>query len=79
MPNPTPNRPLWEVMFNARCSTMDDENIVSEARACAAAELRAIAKEASKRLSPEESSYPHDGRDLVAWLRAEADRAEAGE
>jgi hypothetical protein len=77
MTDSTPNRPLYRMMHDAYESVvlLPGRNRPEGL----AAELRAIAKEASKRLSPEESSYPHDGRDLVAWLRAEADRAEAGE
>jgi hypothetical protein len=68
------NRPLWKVLFNARCSTMDDENIVSEARACAAAELRAIAEAIALRFEEHEPAST-----INTWLEEEADRAEAGE
>jgi hypothetical protein len=71
------SKPMWRVMFSARCSTMDDENIVSNARACAAAELRAIADVLEDRWCV---GYLSDNPgEILAWLRAEADRAEEDE
>jgi hypothetical protein len=72
------NPPLWQVMLQVRWPATPSHKLKlsTDERAELADELRAIADEASKRLSPEESSYPYDGRDLVAWLRTEADRAE---
>jgi hypothetical protein len=70
----TTSEPLWRVLFNAKCSTMDDENIMSNARACAAAELRAIAEAIALRFEEHEPAST-----INTWLEEEADRAEAGD
>jgi hypothetical protein len=67
MPDPTPNRPLWEVMqaayFEGRKPGHCD-------RLGYAAELRAIASEI-KQAAQLRTSY-----ETAEWLLAEADRAE---
>jgi hypothetical protein len=71
MTDPTPNRPpLWEVMREAvkNAPLAEYENL-------AAAELRAIADELPKQLA----RWGHEEMAVQAFLRSEADRAEAGE
>jgi len=81
MTNPTNRPPLWEVMREAS-HTADAIGIASTdqfMRACAAAELRAIADEAEKQFACfTDTSGRIVAETMVNWLRAEADRAEAG-
>jgi hypothetical protein len=68
MPDPTPNRPpLWRVLREA----FDYGKPLEDAYA---AEIRAIAKEIEARIY---SDQPIEA--VIELLRAEADRAEAGE
>jgi hypothetical protein len=71
MPDPTPNRPLWEVMHDAylKCELSGPRGHLGFA-----AELRAIAEEASRRYGGNDPAIS-----LIAWLELEADCAEAGE
>jgi hypothetical protein len=65
---PSGNRPLWWIMQGAYFEGRKPGHCD---RLGYAAELRAIAKEASRR---------YDANDpIIAWLELEADRAEAGE
>jgi hypothetical protein len=68
MTDPT-NRPLWQVMRQA------DRSAASDYRSPEARILRAIAEEIAKR-DPDNSM---SALAVEEWLRAEADRAEAGE
>jgi hypothetical protein len=84
MTNPTPERPpLWEVMRDAYIQSsgtlIDDlgrEVLSGPDREEFAAMLRAIAKEIRHRW---DADPPDDiAIEIVVWLLAEADRAEAG-
>jgi len=65
-------RPLWEVMQNAY-----DRQLIAAVgvdaldRLCYAAEIRAIAEEASRRYEGNDPAIS-----IIAWLETEADRAE---
>jgi hypothetical protein len=74
MPDPTPNRPLWWIMQGAYFEGRKPGHCD---RLGYAAELRAIADAAEKRWA-----YIYEKallNEIVAWLRDEADRAEAGD
>jgi hypothetical protein len=72
MADPTPNRPLWEVM---EASFLAGRNPGYCDRRGYAAELRAIAGEMCSRFF----SSIEDNPVFYDWLLAEADRAEAGQ
>jgi hypothetical protein len=74
MTNPTPNRPLWEVMQVAFQDGFEKSRDVGDPDGHGyAAELRAIAQEIQRRVELWHSD------DVVRWLHSEADHAEAGE
>jgi hypothetical protein len=84
MPDPTPNRPLWQVMHDAFLEVLRPRPLHPDPeRIGGAAMLRAIVSEIQRRwdvVLPDDSEFHGDtGMEIVAWLRAEADRAEAGE
>ena len=73
------NRPLWrkmEVAYSESEKPGGVENWLSEHGY--AAEIRAIADELQERRSNLETGYNLRPEGIIAWLRAEADRAEAG-
>lgn len=71
-----PNPPLWEVMHDAL-------GVIGIPPKNYAAELRAIVSEIQRRwdaVLPDNSAlYCDTGMEIVAWLLAEADRAETGD
>ena len=74
MPNPTPNRPLWQVMHDAAIEISQTSGPIASRRFYAAA-LRAIAEEVWSR---GQSGEAVDYGDIFNWLHKEADRAEMG-
>lgn len=75
MTNPAPNdQPLWQVMEAAWESA--PEVPMNQEGHCYAAELRALADIIERRGAKKLDLDPGETAD---WLRAEADRAEAGE
>jgi G:T/U-mismatch repair DNA glycosylase len=81
-PTPTPNRPLWQVIYTAGRRDGDDGSIHPWEAKQIAAELRAIAKWVEECTVSTTAFGPNDMP--VVWriaglLLAEADKAEAGE
>jgi hypothetical protein len=79
MNNPTPNRPLWEVMRDALSAIPKDTSFKGGdgfVCVCVAAQLRALAEELAKK----QSEWRANCTDMsaVMWLMEEADRADAG-
>jgi hypothetical protein len=70
-PDPTPSRPLWKVMRDAYDDAFPEYDEITDGYA---AELRAIAERIQDEYA---SGISVVG--VVSMLRAEADRAEAGE
>lgn len=70
----TDPRPLWEVMYHSfwKCPK---ENW----RLSCAYMIRAVADWIEKRQVGDYAVTPPDVREVIGWLRAEADRAERGE
>jgi hypothetical protein len=77
MADPTPNRPpLWEVMQDAYFKGRNPG--ISEPHGYAA-EIRAIADEAQVQFDGHFAGRWEKELRIIDWLRAEADRADAGE
>jgi hypothetical protein len=76
MTDPT-NRPLWQAMQDAYCGT--DFTPEPLDAPLYAAEIRAIAEEIERRRRLLEPGYNLSPEEIIAWLLAEADRAEAGD
>jgi hypothetical protein len=79
MTNPTPNRPLWQVMQDARPPglTTPDRFWMYE-RDCCAAELRAIAEAVQTQFTKHFADGDAVLLEVINWLLVEADCAEAG-
>jgi hypothetical protein len=78
MTDPTPNRPLWQAMQYAYAKWVKERTAnQADDRYGYAAELRAIAEAISNELA---THIVGDDpvMEVVAWLLAEADKAEAG-
>lgn len=79
MTDPT-NRPLWQLMRVAFCDATVHEEWQSGSRMGYAAELRAIVAWSEARLKRCYGDRLHiEALSVLAWLRGEADKAEAGE